>query len=45
LLSVVIVGSVLRRLIAREEKVLIERYGEEYEQYREASDAMIPNLW
>ncbi len=45
LLSIVIVGSVLRRLISREEKVLIERYGEEYRQYREASDAMIPNLW
>jgi protein-S-isoprenylcysteine O-methyltransferase Ste14 len=44
-LTVVIVGIVTGRLIGREEKVLIERYGDEYRKYQDESDAMIPNLW
>jgi protein-S-isoprenylcysteine O-methyltransferase Ste14 len=44
-LTVVIVGMVTGRLIGREEKVLIERYGDEYRKYQDESDAMIPNLW
>jgi len=45
LLTVVIVGMVIRRLIRREENILIERYGDEYRKYQDESDAMIPNLW
>jgi len=45
LFAVVIIAMVMNRLIKREEKQLIERYGEEYRQYQEESDAMIPNLW
>jgi protein-S-isoprenylcysteine O-methyltransferase Ste14 len=45
LLTVVIVGMVMNRLIKREEKTLVERYGDEYRTYQEESDKMIPNLW
>ena len=44
-LAVVIIAMVMNRLIQREETQLIERYGDEYRQYQEESDAMIPNLW
>jgi protein-S-isoprenylcysteine O-methyltransferase Ste14 len=44
-LAIVIIGMVMRRAIAREETVLLERYGDEYRKYQDASDAMIPNLW
>jgi protein-S-isoprenylcysteine O-methyltransferase Ste14 len=43
--AAIIIGVVMNRLIKREEAQLIERYGDEYRQYQEASDAMIPNLW
>jgi protein-S-isoprenylcysteine O-methyltransferase Ste14 len=45
LLTITLVGIVMRRLIRREEDILLERYGEEYRKYQDASDAMIPNLW
>ena len=45
LLTIIITGVVMNRLIEREEDNLIARYGDEYRQYREESDAMIPNLW
>ena len=45
LLTIVIVGMVLNRAITREEKLLIERYGDEYRRYQDESDAMIPNIW
>jgi protein-S-isoprenylcysteine O-methyltransferase Ste14 len=45
LLTITIVGIVMRRLIRREENLLMERYGEDYRKYQDASDAMIPNLW
>jgi protein-S-isoprenylcysteine O-methyltransferase Ste14 len=45
ILTVVIVGMVMNRLIQREEKTLVERYGDEYRSYQEESDKMIPNLW
>ena len=45
LLAVVIVAMVMNHLIKREEKQLIERYGDEYRKYQDESDAMIPNLW
>jgi protein-S-isoprenylcysteine O-methyltransferase Ste14 len=44
-LAIVIVAMVMNRLIKREEAQLIERYGDQYRQYQEESDAMIPNLW
>jgi protein-S-isoprenylcysteine O-methyltransferase Ste14 len=44
-LTVVIVAMVLNRLIKEEEEGLVARYGDEYRQYQEESDAMIPNLW
>ncbi len=45
LLTIVIVGMVLNRVITREEKLLIERYRDEYRRYQDESDAMIPNIW
>jgi protein-S-isoprenylcysteine O-methyltransferase Ste14 len=45
ILTAVIVGMVMQRLIKDEEEHLIVRYGDEYRQYREESDAMIPNVW
>ncbi len=45
LLAITFIGIVMRRLISREEKLLLERYGEDYRKYQDASDAMIPNLW
>ena len=45
LLAITFIGIVMRRLIRREEDILLERYGEEYRKYQDASDAMIPNLW
>lgn len=45
LLSVIIVGIAMQRLINREERTLIDRYGAEYVKYQEESDAMIPSLW
>jgi protein-S-isoprenylcysteine O-methyltransferase Ste14 len=45
LLAITFIGIVMRRLIGREEKLLLERYGEDYRKYQDASDAMIPNLW
>jgi protein-S-isoprenylcysteine O-methyltransferase Ste14 len=42
-LAIVIVAMVMNRLIKREEAQLIERYGDQYRQYQEESDAMIPN--
>ncbi|HLI78651.1 MAG TPA: isoprenylcysteine carboxylmethyltransferase family protein [Candidatus Binataceae bacterium] len=44
-LTAVIVAMVLNRLIKEEEELLLARYGDEYRQYRDESDAMIPNLW
>jgi protein-S-isoprenylcysteine O-methyltransferase Ste14 len=44
-LAVVIIAMVMNRAIKREEAQLIERYGDQYRQYQEESDAMIPNLW
>ncbi len=45
ILTVIIVAVVMNRLIKREEKLLVERYGDEYRRYQDESDAMIPNLW
>ncbi len=45
LLAITFIGIVMRRLIRREEDILLERYGDEYRKYQDASDAMIPNLW
>jgi protein-S-isoprenylcysteine O-methyltransferase Ste14 len=45
ILTIVIGTIVIRRTIAREEKELHERYGEEYARYLDESDALIPNLW
>jgi protein-S-isoprenylcysteine O-methyltransferase Ste14 len=45
LLTVTLVGLVMRRMIRREEALLIERYGDNYRKYQDASDAIIPNLW
>jgi protein-S-isoprenylcysteine O-methyltransferase Ste14 len=44
-LTIVIVANVMNRLINEEEESLVARYGDEYRQYKEESDAMIPNLW
>jgi protein-S-isoprenylcysteine O-methyltransferase Ste14 len=44
-LAVVVVGMVMNRMIKREEEALIERYGDDYRNYQEESDKMIPNLW
>ncbi len=44
-LTIIIVAMVMNGLIKQEEKQLIERYGDEYRQYQDESDAMIPNLW
>ena len=44
-LTIVIVAIVMNRLIKEEEETLVARYGDEYRQYKEESDAMIPNLW
>jgi protein-S-isoprenylcysteine O-methyltransferase Ste14 len=44
-LSIIVIGFAMNRLIKNEEAQLIERYGDEYRQYQEESDAMIPNLW
>jgi len=44
-LATIIIGTVMNRRIKREEAILIDRYGDEYRQYQEESDAMIPNLW
>jgi protein-S-isoprenylcysteine O-methyltransferase Ste14 len=45
LLTLIIVAMVMNHLIKQEEKQLIERYGDEYREYQDASDAMIPNVW
>ncbi len=45
LLSIIIVGMAMQRLIKREERTLIDRYGEAYLKYQDESDAMIPSLW
>ena len=45
ILTAVIVGMVLRRLIKQEEEHLLARYGDEYRHYQDESDAMLPNVW
>jgi len=45
ILTVIIVGMVMQRLIRQEEDHLVARYGDEYRQYQDESDALIPNLW
>ena len=44
-LGVIIVGVAMQRLINREERTLIDRYGAEYVKYQDESDAMIPSIW
>ncbi len=45
LLAIVVIAAALRGEIVREEKMLIERYGDEYRRYQDETDAMIPNIW
>jgi protein-S-isoprenylcysteine O-methyltransferase Ste14 len=42
----VIVGIVVaHRQIAADEKILLARFGEEFEEYRRTTDALIPSIW
>ena len=45
-IAVLAVGViVLRREIAREERTMVERHGEDYAAYQRATDCMIPGVW
>ncbi|HXN86128.1 MAG TPA: isoprenylcysteine carboxylmethyltransferase family protein [Candidatus Binataceae bacterium] len=45
ILTVAIGAMVVRNSVRREERELIARYGDEYTNYQDESDAIIPNLW
>ena len=45
ILTVVIGAMVVRNSVRREERELIARYGDEYTNYQDESDALVPNLW
>lgn len=41
-----IVGSIVaKRQIAADEQILSQRFGDEYEEYRRTTDALIPSIW
>ncbi len=42
----IIVGAIVaHRQIVADEKILLARFGEEFEEYRRSSDALIPSIW
>ncbi|MGO9452394.1 MAG: methyltransferase family protein [Candidatus Binataceae bacterium] len=45
ILTMIIGGVVARRQITADEKVLLARFGEEFEEYCSTSDALIPSIW
>jgi protein-S-isoprenylcysteine O-methyltransferase Ste14 len=45
IVTIVIGGVVAHRQIAVDEEVLLGRFGEEFEEYRRTTDALIPSVW
>ncbi|MHB8381973.1 MAG: methyltransferase family protein [Candidatus Binataceae bacterium] len=43
--TLIIAGTIARRQIRADEAVLSARFGEEFEQYRRVTDALIPSIW
>ncbi len=44
-LTLIIGGIIARRQIRDDEAILAARFGEEFEQYRRTSDALLPSIW
>jgi len=45
LMTVVIGAVVAHRQLTADEELLLKRFGAEYEQYRQRTDALIPSIW
>lgn len=45
LATLIIGGMIARRQIRADEAILSARFGEEFEQYRRVTDALIPSIW
>jgi protein-S-isoprenylcysteine O-methyltransferase Ste14 len=46
LLITIIIGAIIaHRQIGADEKILLARFGEQFEEYRRTTDALIPSIW